>query len=138
MNALRRFMEGRYGWDRLNYTLAIAALAVGLLSNIPFLYLLRYVQLAMFGIVLWRALSRNTEKRYRENMTFISLWGRVKMWFQQISFGSGRKPRRPSSASDSYKHYSCPRCAKTLRVPRGKGKIMITCPVCHERFNAKS
>ena len=37
-----------------------------------------------------------------------------------------------------YKHVQCPRCHRTLRVPRGRGKIEITCPHCHVAFDKHS
>ena len=36
------------------------------------------------------------------------------------------------------RYYTCPRCRQTVRVPRGKGKIAITCPRCKERFIKKT
>ncbi len=32
----------------------------------------------------------------------------------------------------------CPKCGITTRVPKGKGKIRITCPKCGEIFQRKS
>ena len=37
-----------------------------------------------------------------------------------------------------HRYYQCPRCHQSVRVPRGKGKIAITCPKCSERFVRKS
>jgi len=137
MGPLRRFMEGRYGLDNLSFALTATALALGLLSYLPHLYVLRYAQYLLFAVIVWRTLSRNTERRYRANMTFLSLWGRVRMWFQRGGYGRKRFSRSAKESS-AHKLYSCPHCAKTLRVPRGKGDVMITCPVCQERFRAKT
>ena len=32
----------------------------------------------------------------------------------------------------------CPNCGTMLSVPRGKGKIIVTCPKCHARMETKS
>jgi LSD1 subclass zinc finger protein len=32
----------------------------------------------------------------------------------------------------------CPGCHNMLRLPRGKGKLQVTCPKCGERFNKKT
>ena len=32
----------------------------------------------------------------------------------------------------------CPGCGNTLRVPKGKGKLYVTCPRCGERFIKKT
>ena len=37
-----------------------------------------------------------------------------------------------------YHYYRCPQCGQQLRVPRGRGKISITCPKCGHQFIKKS
>ena len=37
-----------------------------------------------------------------------------------------------------HRYYDCPRCRQQVRVPRGKGKISITCPKCKEKFVKKT
>ena len=119
---LRGFMAGRYGTDRLNMVILCAGLVVSLLSvwsqsrglNLIF-FLLSY------GLMIWaifRSLSRNTYKRYLENRKFLQLINRVK----------DRQNR----------YFDCPKCRQVVRVPRGKGKISITCPRCKEKFVRKT
>ena len=36
------------------------------------------------------------------------------------------------------RHFRCPKCHQKVRVPRGKGKIQITCPKCGEKFIKKT
>ena len=36
------------------------------------------------------------------------------------------------------RYFRCPNCSSTLRVPKGKGKICITCPVCRKEFIKKT
>lgn len=33
-----------------------------------------------------------------------------------------------------YQYFFCSKCRQKLRVPKGKGKIEITCPVCRNQF----
>lgn len=33
-----------------------------------------------------------------------------------------------------YKVQACPSCGNKLRIPKGKGKIRITCPHCKQQF----
>ena len=73
---------------------------------------------ALMILAIWRSLSRNINKRYQENRRFCLMLDRVK----------DRKNR----------YFLCPRCRQTVRVPRGKGKIMITCPKCKEKFQRKT
>ena len=37
-----------------------------------------------------------------------------------------------------YKFFRCPSCRNRLRLPRGKGRIQITCPRCGHRFGGKT
>ena len=120
--ALRSFMTGRYGTDRLNMVILCAGLFVSLLSmwiRVPALNMLFFV--LSYGLMIWaicRSLSRNTYKRYQENRRFLQFWNRLK----------DRQNR----------YFDCPKCRQVVRVPRGKGKISITCPRCKEKFIRKT
>jgi len=37
-----------------------------------------------------------------------------------------------------FKFFECPSCGHTLRVPKGKGKVRITCPNCQTKFEGRS
>lgn len=119
---LRSFMAGRYGTDRLNMVILCAGLFCSLLSvwvtampaNIVFWAL-------SYGLMIWaifRTLSRNTYRRYQENRKFLQFFTRLK----------DRRNR----------YFDCPKCRQMVRVPRGKGKIAITCPRCKEKFIRKT
>ena len=119
---LRSFMAGRYGTDRLNMVILCVGLAVSLLSVFfRFTPLNLFLVLLSYGLMIWaiwRSLSRNTYKRYQENRKFLQIVGRLK----------DRRNR----------YFDCPKCRQLVRVPRGKGKISITCPRCHEKFIRKT
>lgn len=118
---LRNFMVGRYGTDKLNMALLCAGLVLCVISVfagswVKFVtWLLSYVLLFW---VIFRTLSRNTYKRYQENRKFQLLITRIK--------------------DREHRYYACPRCRQSVRVPRGKGKISITCPKCKEKFVKKT
>ena len=40
--------------------------------------------------------------------------------------------------SRDFRFFSCPGCSSYQRVPRGKGRIQVTCPRCGHRFDRKS
>ena len=119
---LRSFMEGRYGTDRLNMVILCVGLAASLLSLlIQFAPVNLVLFLLSYGMMFWaifRSLSRNTYKRYQENRKFLQLTGRMK--------------------DREHRYFDCPKCRQMVRVPRGKGKISITCPRCREKFVKKS
>ncbi|MBO5073579.1 MAG: hypothetical protein J6C32_11505 [Eubacterium sp.] len=42
--------------------------------------------------------------------------------------------RKIQERNSTKKLFRCPKCHQTIRVPRGKGKIAITCPKCRNEF----
>jgi hypothetical protein len=79
---------------------------------------------------LWRMLSKNTTARRRENNAFLRALGPVAYWL--------RDPRATFVERRTYKHLTCPSCGAEMRVPRGKGRLRVTCPTCHQKFEARS
>ena len=120
--AMRNFMTGRYGTDKLNIAILGAGLIFCLLAmflKMPLLDLIFTV--LSYGFMIWaifRTLSRNTYRRYQENRKYLRLLDRIK--------------------DREHRYFDCPRCRQPVRVPRGKGKIAITCPKCKEKFIKKT
>ena len=115
-------MAGRYGTDKLNMALLSLGLGIcilGMLIRNPLLDLALTV--LSYGLMIWaifRCLSRNTYKRYQENRKYLRLLERLK--------------------DKDHRYFDCPRCRQPVRVPKGKGKIAITCPKCKEKFIKKT
>ena len=120
--ALRVFMTGRYGTDRLNMVILCSGLVASLLSVWIKAAPLNVIFWALsYGLMIWaicRSLSRNTYKRYQENRKFLQVFDRLK--------------------DRNHRYFDCPKCRQMVRVPRGKGKISITCPRCREGFVKKT
>lgn len=119
---IRNFMAGRYGVDKLSTVILWAAMVIMLISLFIPAVSVKMVLMAVYtALMFWaifRSLSRNTYKRYQENRRFLLTLERIR----------DRKHR----------HFTCPKCRQPVRVPRGKGKIAITCPRCKERFIRKT
>ena len=119
---LRSFMAGRYGSDRLNMVILCTGLVASLLSTVIRVFPWNLVlMLLSYGLMIWaifRTMSRNTYQRYQENRKFLQVFDRLK--------------------DRQNKYFDCPKCHQTVRVPRGKGKISITCPRCKEKFVRKT
>ena len=125
-----RFMQGRYGVDSLSRFLSVLLLvfiALGLFVRIPFSGMITFVILV---ILYWRMFSRDIPKRYEENQKFLQI--RDKLLGRFSSFGSNM------SQLKDYRIYKCPRCNQKIRIPRGKGHIMVRCPSCVYEFHKKS
>ena len=125
-----KFMQGRYGVDSLSRFLSVILLAViviGMFVRIP---LSGLISLVLLVILYWRMFSRDIPKRYAENQKFLQLRDRFLGNFS--NFGSNM------SQLKDYHIYKCPRCNQKIRIPRGKGHIMVRCPRCGYEFHKKS
>jgi len=117
---------GRYGGDQFGMALVIfgLALSIGLsFVPVPYLSMLGYVPLVF---AIYRMFSKNIAQRQRENYRFYSILNSIK------TFPKTMKAR--SAARKIYRYFKCPKCRQKLRVPRGKGKVNITCAKCGEKF----
>ena len=134
-NALSRFMYGRNGVDRLGLTMIWAAL---LLDIINMLLREKSVVSGITGLVsgvllftaLFRMFSRNLEKRRAENTRFME-----KVWWPVSRRMAGARQQRMDK---DHRYFTCHRCGAVCRVPRGKGRIVITCPRCGGEIHGKS
>ena len=129
-NFLRNFMTGRYGPDHLSIAMIIVSLVLSLLRSITRFDPLLYVSYVILVLALFRMLSRNVNRRRSENDKFIRYWWPVRTKASRTL--ANMKHRK------THKFLKCPGCSNTLRVPKGKGKLQITCPKCGERFIKKT
>lgn len=119
---LQNFMRGRYGTDKLNTLILIIGLVLCIGSMFlpmgwPVIVVTMLAYVCSFTVI-FRSLSRNTYKRYRENRRYLSFVNRIK--------------------DREHRYFSCPKCRQSVRVPKGKGKISITCPKCRDKFIRKT
>jgi len=136
-----RLMAGRYGSDQLNIGLIAAYFLLNVLANILWLPILSYLALALLIWAIYRIFSRNISRRYQENAVFLRYWNGFFQWFRTSSsrFENWReRTLHRMNDKKTHRYYRCPNCKNTLRVPKGKGKIAITCPVCHTEFIKKT
>lgn len=127
---MQSFMAGRYGYDELSRAMSIIALICLLVAMFTGWPLLSTVALILWVWALIRSYSKNISKRQLERQSYLRLTGRIKGWF-------GTK-KRAWSERKTHCYFKCPNCKKTLRVPKGKGKIKITCPECKTQITKKT
>ena len=151
-------MRPKLKLDELNKALLITCGVCYLLSFVlsryaaaSTLFRLLFAAAAIFLGV--RLFARNPAARNNENMKFLAIVTAVKEFFSK-PFGNAGGGRRQASAPSSsglmekwkrqwreyrtYRYLICPQCSQRLRVPRGKGKIRVTCTKCRNQFVAKS
>ena len=130
-NRLNALMVGRNGLDRLAIAAAIASFVINTLSRILGGNIaLMLISLLLIIYAVFRMFSKNLVKRREENFRFCNISGDIK-----AGIASWKTQR---SQSKEYKFFSCPGCKNKLRVPKGKGKLQITCPRCGLRFGGKT
>ena len=130
MNWLRAYMAGRNGIDQLNIAILLAAVALNFVARFIGWLVLSLLATLLLVLAAFRILSRNLAKRRAENYRFVTLWTDAKERF------SAWRLRRHQSKE--YRFFTCPGCRNRLRVPRGKGRLQITCPRCGQRFDGKT
>ena len=124
-----RFMMGRYGNDRLNQCLLPLAMILLILSwfTTDAFYM---VAVLILVYAYYRMFSKNTYKRYAENQRFVQWECKMK--------GKLNKKKKELSQLKTHHIYKCPNCKQKIRVPRGRGKIAISCRKCGTEFIKKS
>jgi len=125
-----RFMMGRYGVDALSRTLTAISMILLIVSLFGGPGLLYYFALILLVVSYARMFSRNIPKRYRENQLFLEKTGGVRRFF--------RVRKSHFDQRGVYRFYHCPQCHQSIRVPKGRGRIAITCPKCGLEFIKKS
>ena len=130
LQKLREFMYGRYGTDQLSLALIGGGFVFYVLYVFTRSRLLYLISLVLYGIAVFRTLSKNTVKRRIENQKFMSLWYKLKNKWVGI--------RADFEESKTYKHFKCPACGQKIRIPKGRGKVEIRCPKCSHKFVKKA
>ena len=127
---MQRFMAGRYGNDQLNQFIFIVAIISMVLEIITRQSLFYTLTLVLLILAYVRVFSRNINKRYEENMKFLQKKDAILNKF--------RKQKYYAAQRRNFHIYTCPQCKQKIRIPKGKGKISITCPKCRTSCIKKS
>ncbi len=130
-----RFMQGRYGVDQFaKFTMGVAlvsiVLAIFVNTGSSAGSLLDMLGLVVIVYTYFRIFSRNISKRAQENQKYLSATATIR---QRLN-----KEKNLMKQRKDYHIYTCPSCGQKVRIPRGKGKIEISCPKCHSKFVKRS
>lgn len=130
MNWLKKAMVGRYGVDQLSQGMILISVVTVTISMLTNFKVTSYIGMVILIISYFRMFSRNINKRQQENLSFLKWWNPI------VSKVVGLKNR--VTYSKTHKFFKCPQCKKTLKVPKGKGRINITCPDCKTKFENRT
>ncbi|MGN1389894.1 MAG: hypothetical protein ACI4WR_09605 [Bulleidia sp.] len=124
-----RFMEGRYGYDKLSSFLLVCAAVLDIAGTLARLTVLVLLAEVLLIYIIYRSLSRNIVKRSSENAAFLESTRGIRRRFLVLS----------KNVKDKEHRYSiCPDCGQMVRVPRHHGRVEITCPKCGKTFTRRS
>ncbi len=125
-----RAMSGRYGIDQLSQLylgLAVACLFLHVFTRSA---LANLAGMLLMAYCLYRTYSKNISKMSAQNQKFLTWrYRKIARYNQAKKHWAQRK---------EYCFFKCPDCKQKVRVPRGRGKIAITCPKCKTEFIKKS
>ncbi len=124
------WMRGRNGADELSMAIVVLSALLLVINLFAHTRFLPFIALALALYACWRDSSKNLAARRKENRAFLKLLGPAAQWI--------KNPRATMDERRSYKHLTCPSCGQQMRVPRGKGKMRVTCPKCKNKFEAQS
>jgi hypothetical protein len=130
---MAQFMYGRRGMDEFSRFLLIAVLVLIILSCATrgiVRSIFSFAELAGLVYCYFRILSRDIYKRQKENAWYLQKKAAVRRWL--ISLRDRWQQRR------DYRFFRCPSCHALLRVPKNKGKLLLTCRKCGNRFERKT
>lgn len=119
-NKFKDFMNNRYGGDLLNAILSYLALGIGLVNLFKRNEIMSFVSLSLVCIVIFRAFSKNKQKRALEQVKFFNL----------ISPIYSRLLKFKNQDRKNFIYFKCKNCKADLRIPKGKGNIRVICPNC--------
>ena len=127
---LYQFLQGRNGIDELGIFLIGTSLILLVISMLLDGFLLSLIAYGLLIYSYFRVLSKNIGARQAENNRYLAEREhlRFKLQSKKVQFGLRK----------TYKYLKCQKCGKKMRVPRGKGRIEVTCPHCGDKFVTKS
>lgn len=136
----QQWMIGRNGVDDLARSFIWIAIAFMIAQIIVSFFsataawILSLFALAALVYCFFRMFSKNLAARRNENAWWVTKTSPIVI-----------KARRRYSFLKEWKRYhkqyrifTCDHCGQTLRVPKGKGKVRVTCPKCKTSFISKS
>ena len=105
---------------KIIYIYNIIIYIILLLSNFIFKIVLYPLSLIILLLSIYRILSKNHNSRYKENYIYLN--------YRNILYSKINKVKYNLDQRKMYHIFKCPSCRQKVRIPKGKGKVTITCP----------
>jgi len=124
---LQRMLVGRNGVDRLSMTMIWAGFALLIIATFLGSNILSVLALTVYVLAIVRVFSKNTVKRSAENQFYLKKVNTVR--------NAIKHRRNRFKMRKQYRYFKCPECKSWLRLPRGAGKVKVTCGHCGHKFS---
>ena len=129
-NKIQKFLRNAHGMDRLSQHLYYLSIAIFIISLFTKNNILRILSLIGLFTSMFRSLSQKRYQRTKENNTYTKYYNkvvaRVKVVYLNIRHFK------------THKYVVCKSCNQQLRIPKKQGSVIVTCPRCRNKFEAKS
>lgn len=127
---MAQWMMGRYGIDELTQALMLLGCAFVLVNFFAHSSVLSTLALLIMALGIFRCYSRNIAARARELAKYQELMVKPKAWWRLLN---KKWINRKTTI-----YFKCKGCGSVLNVPKGKGKILVTCPKCGAKEEKRS
>ncbi|MBQ9765913.1 MAG: hypothetical protein IJW18_06925 [Lachnospiraceae bacterium] len=126
---LARMLYGVYGQDELSKELSTFGLICLIISLFPYLKIFYIIGFVCVVWAFFRTFSKNHARRMREREAYLKFTAKPR--------AAIRLQKRRFADRKTHDYYKCTRCKTYNRIPKGHGKIIITCPKCKNQFEAE-
>ena len=130
MAKFQQFMVGRYGSDQFTLFLTISGIVLSVLSNFKHLRFLYLISLILIFYGVFRTFSKKYDAR-RKELNWYLRWSETPKAYVKLLMNQIRDRK-------THRYYRCANCKTVMRVPKGRGKIEITCPKCRMKVIKKT
>ncbi len=127
---MQQFMAGRYGTDSFTLFLVIFSMVFTFFGNFRPIRFLYFIGVVIICYAFFRTLSKNYDAR-RKELNWYLVWSEKPRAELKLL---GNKIRD----AKTHRYFKCKECKTVLRVPKGRGKIEITCPKCRAKVIKKT
>lgn len=138
------FLKNTYGFDLLSLILILISCILNIFN------FTRILGTVVLIYAIYRAFSKKIYKRKSEYNIFYTYTNKfLKKFGKSIPYDLPVYDLNNfyylfENIKSKYEHYrkykitKCPNCKQKLRLPRGKGKIVVTCKKCSTKFDFRT
>ena len=121
---LARFFQGCYGIDEFSQVLMVGGCACVIVDMFAGTAVLNLVGVAAMLYAMFRTYSKNIAQRRKELNWYALKSRKPKAWYKLT--------KKKWTNRKTTKYFKCEKCGQVMSVPKGVGKIRVTCPKCKD------